>query len=315
MPITMKPLLTLCNMDQTIFLFYLCVAFRFKLDPLNKTHYMHSAYLLGLYQNNSFEADNEVGHHHGRYSSDSSALRGSSTSSSSESADSLNVVLMEMDLDSSNGPDARGSFDSHENQASQSQTLCLQPMPPLRNSLLNLELSQVINKRLHHTKSSTIASLTSPHYSRVTRPGHLSHVSDVMIACHLPPQVVFDSDYTLMMLGRISHLTSLKVEYRTWPLSLAQDDLSLLAPLTALRTLHLACCDAEGEGDPGLLALTSRSLAELCRCCKEMRSFHFSGMTDIHICMMVRACFLLESCTIIVCLLFFSMLRRAHCLE
>ena len=94
-------------------------------------------------------------------------------------------------------------------------------------------------------------------------------------------QVVFDSDYTLMMLARISHLTSLRVEYRTWPLSLAQDDLSLLAPLTALHTLHLACCDGEGEGDPGLLALTSRSLAELCQCCKEMRSFHYSGIRVI----------------------------------
>ena len=95
---------------------------------------MHSAYLLGLYQNNSFEAD-EVGDH-GRYSS--SRIRGGSSTTSS-SVDSFNDALIEMTLDSSNGPD--GWSHSHENQVS--PPLCSQPMPPLRNSLRNLELSQV----------------------------------------------------------------------------------------------------------------------------------------------------------------------------
>ena len=68
-----------------------------------------------------------------------------------------------------------------------------------------------------------------------------------------------DSDYTLMMLGGLTALTHLRVEYRTWPLSLAQHDLSLLAPLSALQTLHLTCRDDDGGGgDPGLLALTTR---------------------------------------------------------
>ena len=93
---------------------------------------------------------------------------------------------------------------------------------------------------------------------------------------HLAPAFA-DSDYTIMMLGGLTTLTSLRVSYRTWPLSLAQHDLSLLAPLTALRTLNLACCDEEGDGDPGLLALTTRALAELSGGLRELRSFHYQG--------------------------------------
>ena len=64
--------------------------------------------------------------------------------------------------------------------------------------------------------------------------------------------------------------------YRTWPLSLAQHDLSLLAPLTSLTTLHLACADEE-DSDQTLLALTSHVLGVLSTSCTRLSSLHYTG--------------------------------------
>ncbi|KAG1664827.1 hypothetical protein FOA52_007085 [Chlamydomonas sp. UWO 241] len=88
-------------------------------------------------------------------------------------------------------------------------------------------------------------------------------------------QAVFDSDYTLMMLACLTGLTSLRIDYRTWPLSLAQHDLSLLAPLSSLRTLSLRCCD--DKCDQQLLALTSRVLDALASGCSRLNTLQYRG--------------------------------------
>eukprot|EP00798_Chlamydomonas_sp_ICE-L_P030882 gene30882-35930_t len=86
--------------------------------------------------------------------------------------------------------------------------------------------------------------------------------------------IIFDSDYSFLLLASISHLTSLKCTYMTWPLCLGQHDLSLLAPLSQLRVLRMHCADDE---EHHLLALTSHVLQTLCASWTSIECFHYSG--------------------------------------
>ena len=91
--------------------------------------------------------------------------------------------------------------------------------------------------------------------------------------------VILDSDYTLMILGSLTNLSSLNLEYQTWPLSLARNDLSLLSPLSSVTSLKLShqLDDSNPGSDDILLAMTSKSFHTILISMRQLSTFHYSG--------------------------------------
>jgi hypothetical protein len=65
-----------------------------------------------------------------------------------------------------------------------------------------------------------------------------------------------------------------QLTYVTWPLSLHPNDLTVLAELTGLRALHLACSEEE---EYHLVGLTSQVAQAWSSALTRLTSLHFSG--------------------------------------
>lgn len=87
--------------------------------------------------------------------------------------------------------------------------------------------------------------------------------------------VIFDCDYSLLLFAELTALTSLRMCYQTWPLSLGQEDLKLLAPLHNLRELKLL---AHAQEEHQLLALTNGVLDTWRVSFQHLTCLHFSGL-------------------------------------
>ena len=73
----------------------------------------------------------------------------------------------------------------------------------------------------------------------------------------------------------------------TWPLCLGRYDLSLLAPLSELRVLHLYCGDDE---EHNLLSLTTCALSTLSTEWRHLQCLHYSGAYALRERICVREC-------------------------
>ncbi|KAF5829537.1 hypothetical protein DUNSADRAFT_15954 [Dunaliella salina] len=87
--------------------------------------------------------------------------------------------------------------------------------------------------------------------------------------------VIFDCDYSLCIFAELTALTSLRMCYQTWPLSLGHEDLKLLAPLQNLRELKLL---AHPQEEHQLLALTNGVLETWRVSFGHLTCLHFSGL-------------------------------------